>query len=191
MEYLIESTNGLLVPGGNSNLYKNYEAKEGYGEVTIGFRKVWRLVCKLWNKGIRYPVWGTCLGLELVLMMITEDTKVLSTLNSRNHTLEGWTNYEDSAIFKDMPTNIRVNIENKPLLNFFHRHGISLSRFLYNEKYDKLRKELKLISASKDKDGLWFCSFLEGIKNPIFISQFHPEKQAYEWNPTAVINHHY
>lgn len=31
MEYLLECTNGLLVPGGNSNLYKNYETKEGYG----------------------------------------------------------------------------------------------------------------------------------------------------------------
>lgn len=191
MEYLLESTNGLLVPGGNSNLYKNYETKEGSGEVTLGFRKVWRLVNKMWARGVRYPVWGTCLGLELVLMMITEDTKVLSTLNSRNHTSEVWAHYEDSLIFRDMPTQIRLNIENRKLLNFFHRHGISLNRFLYNEKYDKLRKELKLIGTSKDKDGTWFCSFLEGIRNPIFISQFHPEKQAYEWNPTAVINHHY
>jgi hypothetical protein len=44
------------------------------------------------------------------MMMITEDIKVLSTLNSHNHTLEVWSNYEDSVIFKDMPTNIRVNI---------------------------------------------------------------------------------
>jgi hypothetical protein len=54
-----------------------------------------------------------------------------------------------------------------------------------------VRKKLKLISASKDKDGLWFYSFLEGIKNTIYISPFHQEKQAYEWNPTALINHHY
>lgn len=160
IEYLLESTNGLLIPGGNSNLYRNYESKEGYGEVTQGFKKVWRGINKLWAKGIRYPVWGTCLGLELVLLMLSEDTKVLSNLNSRNHTLDIWSDYDNSIIFRDMPINIRVNIENKKLLNFFHMHGISASRFLYSEKYQSLRDELKLISASRDKDGTWFCSYL-------------------------------
>jgi hypothetical protein len=63
-------------------------------------------------------VWETYLSLELVLMMITEDTKVLITPNFRNPTLEVWSNYEDSVIFKDIPTTTRVNITNKPLLNF-------------------------------------------------------------------------
>lgn len=63
MQLLLEASHGLLVPGGGSNLYKNYEAKEGFGPVTVGFLKVWRFVSKLWAKGIHYPVWGTCLGL--------------------------------------------------------------------------------------------------------------------------------
>jgi len=31
--------------------------------MTAGFLKVWRYILKMWNKGIHYPIWGTCLGL--------------------------------------------------------------------------------------------------------------------------------
>jgi hypothetical protein len=54
-----------------------------------------------------------------------------------------------------------------------------------------LRKELKLKSASKDREGIWFCLFWEETINLIYISQFHSEKQTYKWIPTVIINHHY
>lgn len=78
----------MIIPGGGSNLYKNYERKEGFGPVTIGFQKIWRKINKMWEKGVYYPVWGTCLGLQMVLMAITMDVKILSNLNSRAHQLE-------------------------------------------------------------------------------------------------------
>jgi glutamine amidotransferase PdxT len=63
MEFLLERTHGLLIPGGGSNLYKNFDQKEGYGPVMVGFLKIWRVIQKMWNKGVYYPIWGTCLGL--------------------------------------------------------------------------------------------------------------------------------
>lgn len=83
----------MLVPGGNSNLYKIYNSKEGIGNVTSGFKKVWKIVSKLWQKGVHYPLWGTCLGFELVLLMISGDMKILNSLNSKNHTLNIFTFY--------------------------------------------------------------------------------------------------
>ena len=77
----------MLIPGGGSNLYKSYEKKEGFGPVMIGFFKIWRMINKLWQKGTYFPIWGTCLGLEIILMAITNDVKVLSNLNSRAHQL--------------------------------------------------------------------------------------------------------
>ena len=119
------------------------------------------------------------------------DMKILNPLNSKNHTLDIFSYYDQSEILKNMPLNMRVNLENKKLLNFAHMNGISMNGFMVDDKSEQLRKELKLISVAKDKEGRWFCSFLEGRNHPVFISQFHPEKQSYEWNPDAVINHGY
>ncbi len=63
IDFLLERSHGLVIPGGGSNLYKSYEKKEGFGPVTVGFQKIWRKINKMWEKGVYYPVWGTCLGL--------------------------------------------------------------------------------------------------------------------------------
>lgn len=57
-------------------------------------------------------------------------------------------------------------------------HGISVKKFI---SCPKLTEKLKITAISKDKDGKWFCSAIEGRERPIFLSQFHPEKQAFQW----------
>lgn len=51
----------------------------------IGFLKIWRYIQKMWARGIHFPIWGTCLGLEIMLLSLTGDVKILSKLNSRGH----------------------------------------------------------------------------------------------------------
>lgn len=87
MEFLLERSHGLLLPGGGSNLYRNWDKKEGQGPVMLGFMKIFRYINKLWNKGINYPIWGTCLGFEIMLLALSNDVKILSCLNSRGHQL--------------------------------------------------------------------------------------------------------
>ena len=70
----------------------------------IGFFKIWRVINKLWQKGVYFPVWGTCLGLEIILMAITNEVKILSNLNSRAHQLEVFSDYENSLITFNMPS---------------------------------------------------------------------------------------
>ncbi len=85
IQFLMERSHGIVIPGGGANLYKSYEAKEGFGPNTVGFLKIFRYIQKLWAKGIDYPIWGTCLGLEVMLIALTNDVKILSNLNSRGH----------------------------------------------------------------------------------------------------------
>lgn len=71
-------------------------------------------------------------------------------------------------------------------MNNFHMHGISVKKFMNSPK---LKEKLKIISISKDKDGRWFCSGIEGKDNPIFLSQFHPEKQSFQWTKKGDVLH--
>jgi gamma-glutamyl hydrolase len=178
MQFLFERAHGLLLPGGGANLYRNFDRKEGHGQVTVGFLKMWRHIQKMWTKGINFPIWGTCLGLEIMLLCISNDTKILSNLNNRGFQGEVYLDYENSAIFKKMPLDLRLNIENKKLLNFHHVYGISVKKFTTTTK---LHEKLKVTGISRDQDGKWFCAMLEGRDRPIFLSQFHPEKQAFQW----------
>ena len=42
MQFLLERSHGMLLPGGAANLYRNYDIKEGMGVITIGFSKIFR-----------------------------------------------------------------------------------------------------------------------------------------------------
>ncbi len=40
------------------------------------------------EKGDFFPVWGTCLGFEVMLMSIAKNSTVISNFNSTNHSLK-------------------------------------------------------------------------------------------------------
>jgi hypothetical protein len=69
-------------------------------------------------------------------MAITNDVKILSNLNSRMHQLEIYPDYKKSIIFRDMPSSLRIQIENRKIINFQHAHGISVQKFRLNDKLE-------------------------------------------------------
>lgn len=52
-----------------------------------------------------------------------------------------------------------------------------------------LGKFFKVLSLSLDKSGAAYISTLEGRKYPFTATQWHPEKNAYEWTPHLHIPH--
>jgi len=58
-----------------------------------------------------------------------------------------------------MSSRLKIAVENRKLVNFQHAHGISVQKF---NQCPRLQEKLKIISISKDKDGKWFYSALEG-----------------------------
>jgi gamma-glutamyl hydrolase len=53
----------------------------------------------------------------------------------------------------------------------------------------KLSDFFDVISLSIDKSGNPYVSTLESKDYPIVATQWHPEKNAYEWTPTLHIPH--
>lgn len=45
------------------------------------------------------------------------------------------------------------------------------------------------LSISYDRAGRDFVSLWEGLKFPIYGTQYHPERSLFEWDPTEDINH--
>ena len=69
-----------------------------------------------------------------MIIAISGDTKILSLLNNRGYQTQVYCDYENSTILNKMPIYLRLNIENRKLLNFFHIYGISVKKFMSTPK---------------------------------------------------------
>ena len=60
----------------------------------------------------------------------------------------------------------------------FHKWCLTPENFT---KFEALKNFWNVLSTNKDWDGLEFISLMEAKHYPIWGSQYHPEKNAYEW----------
>jgi gamma-glutamyl hydrolase len=194
--YLFSRLNGILFTGGTANFWSNnntnpptlspdYAAKGCY---------LYNLVKQSNDQGNFYPLWATCLGFELIHVC---ENNVLGTVSNFN----GEPGYTAVSNFTAAANSSRIftsqsaqwgqqimgimSTQNVTYLN--HHHGISPSSYI---QYPKLSNMYNILSTMRDKSGTQFVGMVEAKNYPIFGSQFHPEKNLYEWNED-VIPHFY
>uniref|UniRef100_A0A8C4RX03 folate gamma-glutamyl hydrolase n=1 Tax=Erpetoichthys calabaricus TaxID=27687 RepID=A0A8C4RX03_ERPCA len=181
-EKLFKSINGVLFPGGGVNL-----TSSGYARSASFFYK---LAIKANDEGDYFPIWATCLGFE-ELTYLTSGKLLLSATNTTNVTLP--LNFQKDAnssrLFKDFPEDLLQALATEPLTENSHRWSLSVEKFKKNKK---LQQFYSILTTNKDEN-LEFISTFEAYKYPIYGTQWHPEKNPYEWekpviphSPTAV-----
>ncbi|XP_026791633.3 gamma-glutamyl hydrolase isoform X1 [Pangasianodon hypophthalmus] len=167
---LFRSINGILFPGGGASIFSS-----GYAKAAGIFYK---LALEANSKGDYFPVWGTCLGFEQ-LTLLTSGKSLLSRTNTSgvalplNFTKES----KDSRMFKDFPEDLMTSLANEPLTENSHQWSLTTARFSGNEK---LRKFYRILSTNTDGQ-TEFVSTVEANDFPIYGTQWHPEKNAFEW----------
>lgn len=179
-ERVFRQTNGLLFPGGDNLLDPNKNTPMMYAA-----KKLYKMAVDANNQGNYYPIWGTCLGLEL-----------LSVLSSNKNVLENCLANDMSLTmdFRDRgrmfaPTSFNGLIEvdySKAIiealktknLTYNHHHFCLTLRGLKEANLDKFYKPL---AFSKDKSGIEFIAAFEALNYPFFAVQFHPEKPPFEF----------
>lgn len=127
------------------------------------------------------------MGYELIVLAITNDVNALSRLDSNNHVLNTkLENYKESAIYQSLSGTVLSALQFREALYYNHRYGLSLDRFANSHA---LTQFFKLTSSSVDNSGTPFVATLEGKEVPIYVSQFHPEKNQFEWLESVHANH--
>ncbi|XP_069756495.1 gamma-glutamyl hydrolase-like isoform X2 [Narcine bancroftii] len=152
------SINGILLPGGAVDLQMSEFAR------VAGI--FYRLAKEACDQGDYFPIWGTCLGHQL-LMTLTAATK-------------------SCKMFKDFPAEMMRVLSDKPLTGNFHRYSLTLQAFEGNEK---LRSFYRLISTNTDRQGVTFVSTIEAFRYPIYGTQWHPEANRYFWKESLEAPH--
>jgi len=180
MDWLETNTNALFLMGGSAVL-------------TSGVRDLFDRV-----RGIDgYPIWGTCLGFEWIMQMVSEDDSIIdANLDAENYSipLNLTSSAADSRLMnagngKEWSVGVSSMLSNHPVTMNNHMHGVLTSSFSEN---DKLNELFNVLSTNADRKGVEFVSTVESksASDMIYATQWHPEKNAFEYGvqPDAVVD---
>ncbi|XP_029955917.1 gamma-glutamyl hydrolase-like [Salarias fasciatus] len=167
---LFSSINGVLIPGGAASIYSSgyQRAAQFFFEAAIEANK----------GGDYFPVWGTCLGFEQ-MMYLTSGERILSRTNTTGIALPlNFTNDANSSrLFQGFPAELMEALSSEPLTENSHKWSVTTSTY---NSIDKLSKFYKVLSTNNDGK-IEFLSTIEAYDYPIYATQWHPEKNPFEW----------
>ncbi|KAG7488488.1 hypothetical protein MATL_G00035360 [Megalops atlanticus] len=169
-ERLFNSINGVLLPGGGVNL-----TTSGYGEAA---RVFYSLALKANSEGDYFPVWGTCLGFQ-ELTYLTSGKFLLSPTNTTGIALPlvFTKDSRNSKLFRNFPADILEALASEPLTENLHQWSLTMKSY---NKSEELRMFYKVLTTNFDGK-VEFVSTMEAYKFPFYGTQWHPEKNPFEW----------
>uniref|UniRef100_A0A671P4H5 folate gamma-glutamyl hydrolase n=1 Tax=Sinocyclocheilus anshuiensis TaxID=1608454 RepID=A0A671P4H5_9TELE len=150
---LFKSINRVLFPGGGVSIESS-----GYSKAAGIF---YRLALEANSNGDYFPIWGTCLGFEL-LTLLTSGKLLLSHTNTSGIALP--LNFTDGKE-KNTPSYLRKQC---------------LIHVLIVWNSETLKSFYRVLSTNTDGQNE-FVSTMEAYNFPIYATQWHPEKNAFEW----------
>ena len=141
---LFQSVNGVLFPGGDVSVTSSDFARTG--------RIIYKLAMEAFDNDDYFPLWGTCLGFELLSVLRSGTAEVLSQCDSENLAIplnftEG---YRKSRLFENISTNIAKFLSSSPTTVNLHNEGVYTTTF---KKREKLMNFFHVLSTNVDRKG--------------------------------------
>lgn len=132
------------------------------------------------NSGDYYPIWGTCLGFELIAQFTYEHDDVRTKCWSQDRALNlNFTqDFNQTRLVGEMPHKVLDILANENVTINFHRYCVAPETVATSRSMSDF---WSVISTNHDDNGTEFVSLFESKDHPIWGSQFHPEKNPFEW----------
>lgn len=171
-ENIFKRINGLLLIGGAVDLE--------YSDFARVAKVFYQLALTANDAGDFFPIWGTCMGLQLLTVLVAEENLLTNTLAENvalplNLTTEAYS----SRMFKGFPDKLMMALTQEPLTGNFHHYGVTVQNFQENKK---LSNFFSLLSTNVAEDGAHFISTIEGKRYPFYGVQWHPEVNRFQWS---------
>ena len=180
-----EAVNGLLIPGGGAGLEKGDNFHDQAS-------KILKWAMESFDSGEPFPIHGTCLGFQLLSILINDDdpNTLHKDMDSANlpskliFTEEAYN--KESGIMTVFDSDFIEVLSEKTISYENHHHGVLTTTF---KNSTSLVNFFDVLATANDRQGLNYIAMMESKKYPITATQFHPEKNAFEWVTTEDINH--
>ncbi|GAX73089.1 hypothetical protein CEUSTIGMA_g542.t1 [Chlamydomonas eustigma] len=177
LKRLFKSINGLIFPGGLTWLWRD-------APYVIAARKLFKMAVTANDKGDVFPIWGTCLGFQLLHLLpsnISRNVVLIDTDSVSHASTLDWSPYASSShMFGGIETTLYDKIQDPTYNLALENHMYGMPPYMY-ERYPVLSEWYNIISTTKDRNGTVYISSMEGKKYPFFGTQWHPEKPPYEF----------
>ncbi|XP_023297410.2 gamma-glutamyl hydrolase [Lucilia cuprina] len=179
-EDLLSKINGVLLPGGATYFNQSH----GYADAG---RYIYEIAKEINDNGTYFPVWGTCLGFELLVYLSANSSEPRTYCSSSSQALplEFKEDFKKSRMFRNASDNVIDILKNYAVTANFHLYCFTEETFANM----KLNNIWDVMSLNHDWDGIEFISTIEHKKYPFYGTQFHPEKNIYEFIANRNITH--
>lgn len=182
LEMLFKMTNGLLLPGGLTYLYLD-------APYVITARKLYNMITKANDDGNVYPIHGTCLGHQLLHVLLTNasrDVVLVETDSVQNPNILNFTHQAaNSLYFGNMNSELFQRAADPAYNIAYENHEMGVPPHHYQE-WPELDEWYNIVSTTKDRNGQEYVSTVEGKKYPFFGTQWHPEKPPFEFSDNHI-----
>mmetsp|Transcript_14947 Transcript_14947/g.28269 ORF Transcript_14947/g.28269 Transcript_14947/m.28269 type:complete len:360 (-) Transcript_14947:213-1292(-) len=180
---LFGSINGILFPGGGASLTNTTK-------YATGARYMFDLAIQANDEGDHFPIWGTCLGFELIGMLAAKNDDVLCLgcydAESLPLPLDFTAAAPRSQLFGSLSEKLYNATATLNITENSHHSGLAPEEF---KEGTNLGDFYNVLATNFDRQGKQFVSAMEGKKYPIYGTQWHPEKNNFEWTTLVDIPH--
>jgi gamma-glutamyl hydrolase len=184
---LLDSVNGVLFTGGG---LENLTFSSPY---MVQAKRIYDVVLAKNTNGTYFPLHGTCQGFQVLSLLTSQNSSVMSyyAFDSEDLSLAldiSWDGHHASRIFnvETAPADIVDTLGNKPVTSNLHHDGVAVADFANNAA---LSSFYILVSTNFDRKGKAFVSTIEAWEYPVTGTQWHPERNQFEWRPSTNMNH--
>ena len=180
---LLGSLNGALITGGETAIK---EIGSPYMEAT---KKLYDHSLALHRAGEVWPLWGTCMGMQVLSILGARDPSVLlsNAYDSEGLILplELTSAAASSRLLCEgcLPAAALATLRTRNVTVNLHHDGVAPSSFAAGTT---LGGAFRVLSTNVDAKGKAFASTIEATGGaPIWGAQWHPERPQFEWKPAA------
>lgn len=172
---ILNQVNGVLLPGGDQDTVNS-----SYTRTTS---IVYRHAVESNKRGVYYPVWGVCQGLEVLAYLTTgEDPLHPCSANDYATPLRFTMDLKNLNVKTKLFQKLTFSEYNEVVSNAvaFQWHNLCLLKQTYYRS-PSLREAFQILGTNHDRDGNEYVSMMESNKYPFFGIMFHPEEVMFSF----------
>ena len=189
LESLFYQINGIFFPGGGANLTYISGNQSFFTPFTEAAKALIELLLDANSHGDYFPLTGVCLGYETINMVISNNASILVEITTGENVAKNLfpvINKNESFMYHNMDDDLYAAISNQNLAYFHHSYTVDPNAWVTNSY---LAGNFTVNAITNDTVGSTYPTSIEGKSIPIFGTQFHPEKDTYEWSTNESIPH--
>jgi gamma-glutamyl hydrolase len=171
----LRSLHGMVFCGGSIENRETHTPRQ-YKAYLAAVHTVVDYAVRERDGGGYFPIWGTCLGFEILALMgdPPSDRNLFGELQKVEKFGKGTLTFapEASRIKRRFPAALRAELERTPCCTHRHHYGFVLT----NEHFAHMRDYLTVVATDRLKDGTPFLNMFEHKHYPFYGAQWHPER---------------